>query len=110
MTDIDTLLAQWTQLIDARDQIDSQLDELRAQMADLGEGRHDGSAGRISVTRTKRFDKRTAATVLADHPEVLASVTETAISGSLAKKVLPPVLYEACQVQAPTPTVRVTIS
>lgn len=107
---LDDLIGAYADLLAKRESIDAALDSIKNTMADLGEGRHDSTKGRVSVTYTRRFDTHKAQEFLEPTPELLASVTESVISSSKAKRLLPPAIYEACQTVAAKPTVRVTVA
>ncbi len=108
---LDDLLAEWHDLTARRADIDARLDQIKTALAQLGEGTHTRGANRITIYRTRRFDQTAAWTILEGQPpEVITACTETVISSTKAKKILPPALYEACQAAAGKPTVRVSLA
>ncbi|QCV95648.1 hypothetical protein [Acidipropionibacterium acidipropionici] len=107
---LDDLIAAYADLLAQKEALDSALDSIKLTMAELGEGKHEGRRGRVAVTHTRRFDTHKAQELLEPTPELLASVTESVISSSKAKRLLPPALYEACQTTSEKATVRVTIA
>lgn len=111
MTDYDALLAEYHDLTARRASIDDRLDQIKNDLAGLGEGSHECGSDRVSVYRARRFDQKKAMAVLDGQPApVISACTEIVISSAKAKKVLPPALYEACQTAATKPTVRVSVA
>lgn len=87
-----------------------QLNDRKAQIQDalrsLGAGKHATGRALITVSEPiRRFDPKLAVELL--NPELLQLCQETKLSGSLAKKNLPPTLYEKCQKRVGQPSVRV---
>jgi hypothetical protein len=60
----------------------------------------------LDVSYGKRFDAEQAAAILASNPELLAQCSETIISATKAKAVLPPAVYELCQRENDAPTIK----
>lgn len=58
----------------------------------------------LSITPTRRFDPTLAVTVVPN--ELLRLITVETIDGKRAKQILPPALYERCQKESPTATVK----
>lgn len=104
----------------------SRLGAIRAQQAELKQAESDvlakirdliGAEARgvieddghpvIEVSYGKRFNADVALNLLAGNPELLASVQETTISAKLAKAVLAPAVYELCQAESASPTIKV---
>lgn len=107
---LDDLIAAYADLTAQKEALDSAIESIKLSMAELGEGRHEGRRGRVAVTRTRRFDTHRAQELLEQTPDLLASVTESVISSTKAKRLLPPAIYEACQTTSEKATVRVTIA
>lgn len=72
----------------------------------LGEGSHRFGPVTCSISHQRRFSTAQAAHVLP--ADWLTQVMRPAIDTKVAKDVLPPELYRACQTQLPNPTVRLT--
>ncbi|QXT62736.1 hypothetical protein [Tessaracoccus palaemonis] len=94
------LAAEYLDLRDRIAELKTRQDQLAAQLRNLGAGRH--TAGNLTVTLTpaKRFNPDQARTILAANPDLLAACSDTVISATKAKAVLPPAIYEACSVEA----------
>lgn len=107
---LDDLIAAYADLTAQKEALDSAIESIKLSMAELGEGRHEGRRGRVAVTHTRRFDTHRAQELLEQTPDLLASVTESVISSTKAKRILPPAIYEACQTTSEKATVRVTIA
>lgn len=60
----------------------------------------------LSVSYGKRFNVDQARVILASNPELLAACSETVIVPAKAKQVLPPAVYELCQVENDSPSIK----
>jgi hypothetical protein len=101
--------ARLVQLTDAAKEIEDEQNEIKAWLRGaLGVGDHKATYG-LSIYETKRFNAEKARDVLRTQPNgeaLITSISETVISGKLAEKVLPPVIYDLCKVVAGKPTVK----
>lgn len=91
--DLDALVADYTNTADSIAHLTEHLDQVKAKMRDLGEGKHSSTSG-ITVTVSappKRFDPKAAVRVLPE--DVLQQCQD--FSASKAKRVLAPALYES---------------
>lgn len=103
---LDQILADWFDVADRLDQLQQAKAALAAELRELGPGRHNGTAGTATISApTARFDPAKAAEVLP--ADMLEACRETVITASRAKAVLPPALYELCQVASGDPRVTV---
>lgn len=92
MTSTDDLVAEYLDLTDRIEQMDTRRGIIRATLAELGEGRHDTASGvAIHVTIPKRFNAKRAA---AELPSDLAALCQD-FSATKAKQILAPALYSS---------------
>lgn len=80
---------------DAIAQLTAQVDRIKARLrTELAPGNHPLAGVTVGITQARRFSAEKAATVLT--ADQLAAITETttAVSAALAKRVLPPVVYD----------------
>jgi hypothetical protein len=101
------LVAEYLDLRDRKAAIDNRLEQITAELRSLGVGRHQAGGHTVTVSAQRRFNTEAAARILASNPDLLLACQETTISGSKAKQVLPPALYEMCQVEAGEPRVSI---
>jgi len=98
-----------SRLLDIQDRMSLLDDEAKAIKAwlsgELGEGKHRVGPVTYSIYRSTRFSTRRAADVLPEN--WLALVSRPSIDAKIARDVLPPELYSACQETTST-TVRLT--
>jgi hypothetical protein len=87
--------------------LDIEARECKAYLAEaLGRGRHVAGAAKVSVDRQRRFSAERAALVLP--PDWLARCTRSVVDTALARNVLPPDLFRACQTESNEWTVRIS--
>lgn len=83
--------------------IDAELEEIRQRIRQHGSGQV--GALKVSVTAQRRFSPVLAVEKLT--PEQLAEIADTTLSGTKAKHVLPPALYEELLYEYGVPRVSV---
>lgn len=87
---------------------------LKTQIADAIAGEvgliKAGDVPVFDVSYSRKFSPAEAAKVLASNPDLLAACSETVISSKKAKAVLPPAVYELCQVASDAPTIKPKVS
>lgn len=102
------MVARYTHLEGIRASCVEEQDAIKAALRTrLDVGKHDTSAGTVTITINRRFDPALAATVLASNPELLAMCSTTTVTAAKAKKVLAPVVYESLMKPVGDPTVRI---
>lgn len=108
-TNLDTLVTEYLDLTDRLEQLGQRRDQIKAQLRDLGTGKHPCENLDATVTVSapaRRFDTAAFDKIVTDE-QLRAACTETAISGKLAKQVLAPTIYELCTVEGGEPRVTV---
>ena len=108
MTDparLDQLISTYARITATISEYNEQLDQVKAELRQLGTGTHHGSNGTATITAQRRFDPQLAADTLP--AELAAACTETSINAAKARKILPPALYEACSPETGQPRVTV---
>lgn len=106
-----TLEADVVTLVELQDAIArmvAEADRIKARLrTELPVGSHELAGVKVAISVAHRFDPKLAAERLT--PELLATITETtsAVSATLAKRFLAPVLYETLTV-AGQPQVRIS--
>lgn len=87
-------------------QLEADADIYKAQLRDaLGAGAYTvGGKPALSITPTRRFDAAHAEQILP--PQWLDAVRRPVVDAKLAKELLPPALFAACQVESAKPTVK----
>lgn len=77
---------------------------IRGEVGDArGIVKTDDGASVVQVTYRRTFKPEQARKVLATNRDLLDAITEATISATKAKAILPPALYEMCQVESATP-------
>ena len=105
------LLAEYRDLEARQEAINDRLGQIRDDLSGLGEGAHIFGGDKVTVRYSRRFDPKTAWEVLeGQRSEVITACTDTVLIASKVKRVLPPALYERCQIVADRATVRVARS
>lgn len=93
---------------DAIARLSGEVDRIKARLrGELPVGSHQLAGVKVAISVAHRFDPKLAAERLS--PELLATITETTtvVSGTLAKRVLPPAMYEQLTVVG-SPQVRIS--
>lgn len=77
---------------------------IKTRLRGLGDGNWEAPCGvHVSVTPQRRFNAEHAVTVIP--ADLLPMVQSTVVDGKKVKALLPPALYEACQVESGDPRV-----
>jgi hypothetical protein len=70
---------------------------IKAQVRQLGLGKHTTGAGPIAVSPNRTWNAAQAEQVLREiNPDLIAACSETVLTSAKAKAVLPPAVYERC--------------
>ena len=98
------LAARYQDLAARRDQLTQEMDAIKTELRlTLGDTYSDEN---VSIRTNKRFSVSRANEFIETNPAWAALITETTISSTLAKKNLPPALYEDLMVPVGDPIVR----
>lgn len=98
---IEDLVKRYLELQTLLDEATSEQSTIKAQLRQLGIGKHHTGAGPITVSPNRRFNAEQAAAVLTEiNPDLIPACSDTVISSAKAKAVLPPAVYERCMKQS----------
>jgi hypothetical protein len=104
MTNAAELATEYLDLQSRKADLDVRIDQVKAQLRDLGTGAHQAGPYQVRITTQRRFDTTLAEAILS--PEQYAALC-TGFDTKQAKATLPPALYDACCAESGDPRVSV---
>jgi hypothetical protein len=105
MTDYETLVKEYVQLQDQRNNIDEQLDGIKAELRKLEPGAHEIAGCKVSIVPNRRIDPKLVATKypIAAHPLLYKAAPDIAA----LRKHLSPIAVDELMVEVGQPKVTV---